>query len=270
MKEVVALVRWELWQRRWSLLWWAVGVAALISVDMLLYGSIKDETAQLSQVYDSLPANARALFSDSGDFLTPVGYLSARVYYLLLPLLLSIFSIGLGANLLGREEQQGTLELLLARPVSRTKLLLSKLLAGVVGLTWLGFIALTVAWACLRASGFSDISYGAIAAATLVAVLLAGLFGMIAFAFTAMGRPARSAALGIASLFAFMGYIVASLETTIHWLNWPSKLLPYHYYQPSNILDGTGHPMGNITGFCVVIVALAVVSWFGFRRRDIF
>ncbi|HSX34068.1 MAG TPA: ABC transporter permease subunit [Candidatus Saccharimonadales bacterium] len=269
MKEVIALVRWELWQRRWSLVWWAVGVAALISIDMLLYGSIKNETAQLSQVYDSLPANARALFSDSGDFLTPVGYLSARVYYLLLPLLLSIFSIGLGANLLGREEQQGTLEMLLARPISRAKLLFSKLLAGSLALGWLAFTALVIAWACLRASGFSEISYGAVAIATLAAILLAALFGMIAFAFTALGKPARSAALGIASLFAFMGYIVASLESTIHWLSWPSKLLPYHYYQPSSILDGTGHPVGNIAGFCVVIAVLAVVSWYGFRGRDI-
>jgi ABC-2 type transport system permease protein len=269
MKGVVALVRWELWQRRWSLLWWGVGVAALVGIDMLLYRSIKDETAQLSQVYDSLPTTVRVLFSDSGNFLTSVGYLSARVYYLLLPVLLSIFTIGLGANLIGRDEQQGTLELLLARPVSRGKLLLAKLAAGALALGALGLVALITAWVCLRPSGFDDVSYRGIAVTTLAALLLSGLFGMVAFALTAFGRTARGAALGIASLFAFAGYIMASLESTVHWLRWPAKVLPYHYYQPSDLLAGVGSHRWTFLGFVVVLAALAGVSWFSFRNRDI-
>jgi len=269
MSQALALIRWELWQRRWSLMWWGVGVAALVSIDMLLYRSIKADAAQLSDVYDSLPASVRMLFSDTGNFVMPVGYLSGRVYYLLLPVLLAIFGIGLGANLIGREEQQGTLELLLARPVSRTKLLFSKLFAGALAMLWLGFVALVIGWLCLRPSGFDMISYTSIAMATAAAILLASLFGMVAFLFTALGRPARSAALGIASLFAFGGYIAASLESNVHWLRWPSKFLPYHYYQPSDILNGLPHQKWNLLGFFVMIIVLAMCSWLGFRNRDI-
>ncbi|HSW98384.1 MAG TPA: ABC transporter permease subunit, partial [Candidatus Saccharimonadales bacterium] len=257
------------WQRRWSLLWWGVGVAALVGIDMLLYRSIKSDTAQLEQVYNSLPTGVRYLFSDSGNFLSPAGYLSGRVYYFLLPIVLGIFSIGLGANLIGREEQQGTLELLLARPVSRTTVLRGKLAAGALALGWLGLVALLVGWACLRPAGFDTISYKAIALVTLAAVLLSALFGMVAFLFTALGRPARGAALGIASLFAFGGYIAASLENTAHWLRWPSKFLPYHYFTPSDILNGLPHQRWNLLGFMLVIAVLAVLSWLGFRRRDI-
>jgi ABC-2 type transport system permease protein len=240
MSQAFALIRWELWQRRWSLMWWGVGVAALVSIDMLVYRSIKADAAQLNDVYNSLPTAVRNLFSDTGNLTSPIGYLTGRVYYLLLPVLLSIFSIGQGANLIGREEQQGTLELLLARPVSRTKLLLSKLAAGALGMLWLGIVALVI-----------------------------GLLCMVAFLFTALGRPARSAALGIASLFAFGGYIAASLESSVHWLRWPSKLLPYHYYQPSDILKGLPNQKWNLIGFLVALIVLAVGSWLGFRKRDI-
>ena len=269
MKQASALVRWELWQRRWSLLWWGVGVAALVGIDMLLYRSIKGDTAQLDQVYKSLPASVRFLFSDSGNFLSPAGYLAGRVYYFLLPIVLSIFTIGLGANLIGREEQQGTLELLLSRPVSRTAVLLGKLAAGALALLWLGLVALTVGWACLRPSGFDTISYKSVAIVTAAAFLLSALFGMIAFLFTALGRPARGAALGIASLFAFGGYIAASLESTVQWLRWPAKLLPYHYYRPSDILNGVPHQKWNLLGMLLVIVVLAGLSVAGFRRRGI-
>jgi ABC-2 type transport system permease protein len=269
MNQTFALIRWELWQRRWSLVWWGVGVAALVSIDMLVYRSIKADAAQLNDVYNSLPATVRNLFSDTGNLTSPIGYLTGRVYYLLLPVLLSIFSIGQGANLIGREEQQGTLELLLARPISRTKLLLSKLAAGALGMLWLGFVALIIGLLCLKPSGFDMISYKSIVIATAAAILLSSLFGMVAFLFTALGRPARSAALGIASLFAFGGYIAASLESSVHWLRWPAKFLPYHYYQPSNILKGLPNQKWNIIGYLVAIIVLAACSWLGFRNRDI-
>ncbi|MBI2368924.1 MAG: MFS transporter [Deltaproteobacteria bacterium] len=51
----------------------------------------------------------------------------------MLPLLLSVLTIGLGSRLLAKEESEGTLELLLARPVSRAKLLAAKAMAGLVG-----------------------------------------------------------------------------------------------------------------------------------------
>lgn len=267
--KIIAIVRAELWQRRWSLLWWSVGVAALVGIDMLLYASVKDQVQQFEELNNRLSPTLRALFSDSGNFLQPAGFLSARVYYLLLPLLLSIFTIGLGANLIGREEQQGTLELLLARPVSRTKLLLSKLLAGGVAAGLLGIVALATAFVCLGPSGLTGISHRALAVATLQAVLLSSLFGMIAFTLTALGRPARAGSVGIAALFAFASYIVTSLESTVHWLRWPATALPYHYYRPSEILAGTTGQKWTVIGFALTMVAMVVISWIGFRRRDI-
>jgi ABC-2 type transport system permease protein len=270
MNQAFALIRWELWQRRWSLLWWSLGVAGLVGLDMLLYISIRGEAAQFNQLMQHLSPTVRSLTAGSNvDFLSPVGFLSARVYYLLLPLLLTIFTMNLGSKLVGKEEQDGTLELLLARPVSRTTLLLSKLGAGVLAVSLLGFVALLTAIICLHPSGLTGISYKGVAMATLAAVLLSSLFGMIAFTFTALGRPARSAATGIAALFAFASYIISSLESSVHWLRWPAKLLPYHHFRPSVILAGASSQKWEMLGFLVVIGALAVVSWIGFRRRDI-
>ncbi|HSX30048.1 MAG TPA: ABC transporter permease subunit [Candidatus Saccharimonadales bacterium] len=269
MSQVAALIRHELWQRRTGIIWWSIGVAALVGMDMLLYSSIKDQAAELDQALKNMPPAIMALFADGADFLSPAGFLSGRIYYLLLPLLFSIFAIRLGATLIGSEEKHGTLELILARPVSRTKLLISKFVAGALTLSILGVVALITALVCLKPSGLTGISYSAIAITTLQAVLLASLFGMLAFTLIALGGKARGAASGVAALFAFGSYIIASLESLIDWLHTPALLMPYYYYQPAKILSGASHEPKQLIAFTGLILMLLVVSWFGFRRRDI-
>jgi ABC-2 type transport system permease protein len=267
--KTLAIIRNELWQRRRGLIWWSVGVIALISIDMLLYKSIKQDTQDLSKVVDSMPASVKALFAGNADFFSPSGFLSARVYYLLLPLLLSIFAIGVGSSLIGKEERQGTLELLLARPLSRAKLLFSKFGAGVVLVGIVGLVGLLTALICLRPSGFDTVSFRAIALVTLSTIMLSALFGVIAFTLSSFGGKFRGMATGLAALIAFGSYLLASLESLVSWIVWPARILPYHYYNPNGILEGRTYGLKVLLGFFVTIVALLIAAWIGFRRRDI-
>jgi ABC-2 type transport system permease protein len=269
MKAMMAIIRADFWQRRWSLLWWSLGVALLVGMDTLLYRSIKGEAAQLGEALAHMPKAIGALFADNADFISQSGFLSGRVYYLLLPLLLTIFSIGLGAGLIAKEERRGTLELLLARPASRTRLLLSKWGTFIAGMTLVGIVALIIGLVCLRPAGLDAIPFSGVIRATIGAVLISSVSGMVAFTLSAMGRPVGGAAVGIASLFAFGSYLIASLESLASWLAWPAKLMPYHYFNPADILR-TGIGGGKaILGFATVIAVLAIVSVISFRRRDI-
>jgi ABC-2 type transport system permease protein len=234
---------------------------------MAVYPPFRDQADTLNQSFNQLPEGFRALFSDTGDFLSPIGYLSSQIYYLMLPMMLSIMAIGLGSSLLAREERDGTLELLLSRPVSRGKLLLAKMLCGLKIMLIAGLAAAVVAVPLAKAINFG-VSMRNVALATAVALLLSILFGTIAFTLTALGRSARAASIGIAGLIAFGGYVITSLSGTVTWLSWPAKLMPYHYYRPSEILQGNPNWWG-IIGLAVTVIILAVVAWLGFRHRDI-
>lgn len=261
------MVRMGLWQRRWFILWWSLGITAFVVLNLSFYPSFKDQAAELNESFANLPEGVVDLFSDTGDFLSPVGYLSSQVYYLLLPLLFSVAAIGLGGSLLAREEKQGTLELLLARPVSRTKLLLAKMTTGLLIMVAIGAVVTAVTALLVKAIDFG-VSMRFVALTTMVALLLALVFGALAFALTALGRLARVASLGLASLVGFAGYLLTSLSGTIHWLEWPARILPYYYYHPSEVLRGQPNWPG-IIGLMVVLLVLAFVAWAGFRRRDL-
>lgn len=262
------LIFWELRQRRFSVLAWSLGsVFYLLLVTSVYQSFLRSSGSGLGKSIEQLPDTLRSFISIGGDFTTPAGFLSSEPYYVLLPIILIALAISLGSTLLSREERAGTLELLLARPLGRGHLLLSKALSGFIIL----FVVDTVL--ALAAAVFTkifnlDISVGSLLAAHLMLLLLALIFGALAFAISALGRIVRVSSVGLSALLALAGYILSSLENVVSWLRWPAKLLPYHYYQPSHILRGSFDKNAAL-GYVIVVVVLGVVAWLGFRRRDI-
>lgn len=259
------IYKWTIWQRRWSIFWWSVGVVALVVITLVFYPAFKDQ-ADLNKQLENLPQAAKSLISDTGDFFSPQGYLSSQLYYLTLPLILSILSMGLGSSLIAKEEDGGTIELLLSRPVSRGKVLLGKAAAGVVILIIVSVLALISAVVMCKLVSI-DVSLAGVVMATFMALVLALLFGAVAFMVTTIGR-ARIASIGIAVLIAFGGYIVSSLAEVVGWLKWPARFLPYHYYQPGAALNGNYY-WRNVIFLLIVTVILGFISWSAFRRRDL-
>ncbi|MCA9331162.1 ABC transporter permease subunit, partial [Candidatus Saccharibacteria bacterium] len=195
-----------------------------------------------------------------------VGFLNSQIFFLMLPLLGGVLSIGLGGSLLAREEQDGTIESLLARPVSRGRILWEKAVAGaaILGLvSGLGGLATIIS---ARVVGIS-VSSWTIATTSLVCFLLCLSFGAVSFLVTSMGK-ARGASIGIGALVALGGYMISSLAGTITWLEWPARFLPFHYYQSDALLRGQ-YSWLNALYFVALTVACGLASWIVFRRRDI-
>ena len=265
---VIAIIRWELLRRRWMTIWWTVGIAAFITLTLTVYPTFRNQSAQIDQSLQQIPESAKSLITDTSDFLSPVGYLSSQVYYLLLPLLFSFLAIALGSSLIAREEQSHTIEVLLARPVSRTKLLLGKAAAGLIALACVGAAIALISALEVWIIKFDGVHLADILLVTLMSLILSLLFGAVAFTLTATGNLGRGASIGVAVLLGLGGYIVSSLDKTVTWLRWPAKFLPFHYYHPADILDGhftnwEAVGMLAVTGILIAIAAIA------FRRRDI-
>lgn len=260
-----AVIKWTLWQRRWSRFWWCVGVVGLIVLTLALYPTIRDQAAQLNKSFGGLGKNTLALFGGT-DFFSAIGYLNSQIIYFTLPLILSILGIGLGNSLIGREETETTLESLLARPISRSRLLVAKAWAGIADILFVTLIA-SVTTILLARLVNMGIPLGNIAAACFALFMLVLSFSSVAFLLAATGRG-RAAALGIAVVYAFVGYIIGSLAATVHWLKTPSLIFPYHYYNTADILHGT-FSWSSIVFFAAFSLGCGLLAWISFRRRDL-
>lgn len=263
------VIGWELRQRRAAVLWWTLAAVGLVAMLLLIYPSIHDQAAQLNKVLNQLPSSLKTLKTGgtSVDITTPVGYLHAQLFYITLPLLFIIMAINRGSNLIGKEEQSRTLELLLARPISRGKLLLAKGLSGCLELLIVGGGA-TAATLVFTKLVNMDIATKPVLVASTYTVAFSLSFGIIAFALTAAGRLTKRASTAVATILAFGGYIIASLSGASHWLITPAKFVPYHYFDPQHLLVGNYSAGLNIY-LIGVLVAGTLAAWLGFRNRDI-
>ncbi len=261
------IIKWTLRQRRWSTVWWSFGVFSFIFITMVFYPSFKQSGAELAKTFEDLPPAAVQLFGGSTDFFSPIGYLNSQIFFLMLPLLLTMLAVMLGSSLIARDEQDGILETLLARPVSRTKLLLAKIIAGSIILIIVSAAAMATVVLSARVFGLDGISSKAIAGASFNCFLLAYSTGAIAFLLAATGR-ARSAAIGVAALVGFGGYLISSLSGTVDWLKVPAKAFPFNYFQSEAILKGTYHWTSALF-FVAVAAGCGIVSYLAFRRRDL-
>jgi ABC-2 type transport system permease protein len=260
-----SVFKWTLWQRRWSVFWWSLGIIGLIVLTLAFYPTVHDQAAQLNKSFGSLNSSTLALFGGT-DFFSPVGYLNSQLVYLMLPLLLIILGVGLGSNLIGREEADGTIEMLLARRISRSRLLLAKALTGAFILFLVTFIGSVVIISMAKAVNIG-IPLTNIMAVCFTCFMLVLTFSATAFLLAATGRG-RAAALGITMAYTLGGYIIGSLASNIHWLQKPSLIFPYHYYYSADILGGTFR-WSSIVFFAIFTAACMILSWLSFRRRDL-
>lgn len=264
---MIPVIKWTIWQRRVSIMWWCIAIFALIFVTLIVYPPFRDQAEQLQKSFENLPPAAIQLFGGSADFFSPIGYLNSQIFFITLPLALGILAITLGHGLIGKEEQDLTIESLLARPISRTKLLLAKAVAGVIILTLVSTVGLVT---ILFTAHLVKLEVaGKLMLVTMAACYLLSLsFGVITFLFSAIGR-ARGAAIGITTFIALGGYIISSLAGTVDWLKNPAKVFPFHYYQSDAILKQAFN-WNNIYFFVGIIIICGALSWIAFRRRDLY
>jgi ABC-2 type transport system permease protein len=263
---LLAITRTELKRRKMYMVWWSVGIIALTAFTVLAYGSIKNQADQLNQAFAGLTANAGSFFGTS-DMFSPNGYLNSQLFYITLPILFIILCVTLSSSLTSKEERHHTMELLLSRPVSRSQLLLGKILAADLVVVILGLVTALCTIVCSLAVKL-DVSAGYILLATLFMTLFAGAFGAIAFMLYAASQLTQRAAAAVAILLSLGGYIITSIGSMVHGLAWLAKLFPYHYYNPGEILNG--HVSSGLIIYIVTLYAGAlIIALLGFRRRDI-
>lgn len=260
------IIKWGFWQRRWSTIFWALGSAAFIIINLVFYPTFKDQAAELEKSLANIPDTAAQLLGGT-DFFSPVGYLNGQVFFIMLPMLLGILAISLGSKLLASEEQNHTIESLLARPVSRSRFIVGKMIVGIIILT-LATLANLVSTVVLAKIVDIDVSVQNMSVTTLGCFLLVLSFGAIAFLLSAIGKT-RAMSLGLTSAIAIGGYIISSLATTVTWLDIPSKFFPFEYYESEPLLRGIFNWTNMLILLSVTIVC-GTLAWLSFRKRDIY
>jgi ABC-2 type transport system permease protein len=252
---------------RRSLAWWSLGLVGLVAMMAAVYPTVRDNP-DLNKLVKEYPEALKAFISFGGevDYTSGAGYLGSELFSFMIPLLLLVAAIGAGSRAIAGEEEKGTLDLLLANPVSRRRVLLEKLGALAFEVVALGFVLWLSLWIGSRAATMK-VSAGHLAAGATAAAILAIAFGTIALLVgAASGR--RGLAVGLSAALAVAAYVVNSLAPLVSALEPLQKVSPiYHYTASDPLRHGLDAlHMSVLVGIALVAAVLAVAV---FDRRDI-
>ncbi len=252
-------------QRR-ALIAWSASLALLVAMYVAIWPSLRNQPS-MSDFLNQMPKAMRSLFAASGaDMSTPVGYVQVELLAFMGPLLLIIYSVAAGAGAIAGEEDRHTLDLLLANPISRTRIVLEKLGAMIAGTALLGAVTAVALLGEGRLAGMK-LPAGGVVAAMIHMTLLALVFGTLALATgAATGHPALSRALP--AVLAVVAYIVNGLAPVVSWLKPAQKFSPFYQYSGHDPLRH-GLSLAAVLVAVVTILLLASMATALFRRRDV-
>ncbi|MBN1937183.1 MAG: ABC transporter permease subunit [Anaerolineae bacterium] len=128
------IYRHEFRTRLKSVMIWSLALTAIVMVFFSFFSVFADQAALMNQMLAKFPQEMRAAFGMDGmDLSTVLGFYS--FIFLFVQLCLAIQAGNYGFGLVSIEESELTADFLLSKPVSRTQVLTSKLLAALTGLS---------------------------------------------------------------------------------------------------------------------------------------
>lgn len=251
-------------EQRRALVGWSAGLAALAITLLALFPSIRGN-ASINKLLDAYPETFRTMFGVV-DFTTGPGYLRSEVFSFTAPVLVVILAILWASDALAGEEERGTIDLLMANPIRRRRVVLEKwaaVCAGVAGVTAALGVVLGVGDAVLDLRVPADRLMAALVATGLLAVV----FGTLALAVAAAtGR--RAVARGVTAAFAVASYLVSSLGGAVAWLRPVRPASPWYHTLGIDPI-GNGFGAWHLAVVAVLTLCLAGLAAAAFERRDL-
>ena len=250
---------------RWkNILIWSVSMFILALVFTGLYDSFKGE---ITDMIGNAPKLMEAMIGPiSEDAVTPEIWLGIELYGLLFPILLSVIAVSAGASAIGTEEESGTIELILASPISRGRVVLEKSLGimiqlGIVsGFLWVGIATGSLLFPF-------DVSLTNVFFATAMGWIFGTTVAYITMSIQSL-KGRKGLALGVGSGFVGLSYVMMVISGLLNGLNSLKYTSLFNYYDGRSVLiNGL-----NETSFAVMLGLsglFLVVSLYGFYNRDV-
>ena len=244
---------------RVAILSWGIGLGLFVAIDFA------ESTPTTIAAFGSLAPLFRFL-GDPYAIQTPEGFITYRIMEVFVPLAISFWPILAGARLVRGEEERGTIDVLLATPQSRMRLLLSK-----VGALLIALLLIAVLFALGTVAGEARLGHVDVLRALLAGLnlsLLAFFFGMVALLISQF-TTSRGAAAGWASGLLLLALLLDSTGRLVNG-SWVQYLSPFYYYNLNRPLIPSfpDQPAGALLllGLSLLCAGMSLVL---FARRDI-
>jgi ABC-2 type transport system permease protein len=249
-----------------SVVTWSVSQAAMLFLFTWIFSSIAVDAELLNQTLSNFPRELLVAFGmENLDLATVLGFFSFA--FLFSQILLAIQASNYGFGILSIEERELTADFLMVKPVSRQRILVSKVLAALTGLTltnlavWVSSIVFINMFKGDRTFDISTLVMllASIAVFQLVFLTLGLFISLLVRRVRNITPFAMGLAFGMYVLSAFGG-MLGDVKLEL--------ITPFKHFDPNYIVSHQAYPPTVWISVVYIIVA-AVGTYVLYLRRDI-
>ena len=251
----------------WSLLILIYGLFAVY-----MFPTVSGSTMDYIGYIASLPESLRAAMGlgnlDIASMTFTLDTFVAVEFLMFWPLMMVFYAIFAGVSL-SREAERGTLDLLLAQPVSRVRVLLTRYLVmagGVVtvaGASWLG-IALGLTLIESTSASLANHALALLTGALLV--LAVGSYTVLFNVIFLEPRKALLASGGLTAIMYIINFIVPVLSPTLSWVR---NISFFYHYNAVEIIRTGSVDINALMIYGSVFLGCLAAAYFTFNRRNL-
>ena len=256
----------KMWRDHWrSLLSWAGVAVLMVSIQMSVYPSIAKSGKGFETFLENYPDAIKKIFRMQ-DYTTGPGFLSTELYSMMIPLILIAIGATWGASATAEEEEKGTADLLFAFPISRFRIVVTKMAATVTVIAAVGILA-ALNILILKNHVHLEVDGSHLFAATASCIAIGLFFSSLSFLAGSLTGH-KGASLGIATGLALILFLIYSLEALVDTFDGIAPYNPFNWALAGNpLFDGLDSAgLLKLVGSSIVIGALAVGY---FNKKDI-
>lgn len=260
------IIKRELRANLKSIIIWSIAMAFLVTVWMIEFESFANNPF-IDDFMKSMPEGLLSAFGMSNlNIASLEGFIGTVSLYLYL--LLGIQAVLLGSSIIAKEERDKTAEYLFTLPVSRKKVIWSKIIAAIINLIILNLVTLTSMLLSTISYNKEPKFYGFLALMFLGVFIIQLIFLSVGMLVASVNkRYKKSGNISVAILM--ITFLIASLINMVDSLDYLKYITPFKYFDASYILNEKSlEPVFIIVSIVIIIIGIGGTLAF-YPKRDL-
>jgi ABC-2 type transport system permease protein len=257
----------EIKANRKALIIWSIGMILLIASGMGKYAGLSTSGQAINDFLAQMPESLKAIMGmGTFDLTKATGYYG--VLFIYLAMMATIHAAMLGANIISKEERDKTAEFLFLKPISRNRIITSKLLASLVNIVIFNLVTFISSILMVQKYSKGEAVIGDITRLMIGMLILQLIFLSIGTAIAAKSKHPKTApslATGIL-LFTFILSIAIDLHSRIENLKY---FTPFKYFDAKNLMYDRGFEPVYVILSAVIITILFRATYIFYISRDL-
>lgn len=252
-----------------SLMIWAVILSSFFVMIFVIYPTVIDKMdPKLMQSYiESLPKELIKMMNlDISDIMSAFGWFTSKGFSMLI-LIGGMYAAILGGNIFLKEENDGTINYLLSKPISRRKIVTNKIMVGLCNITLLMLFTYVINLIGFNIIG--DYNFKVLSLLYITCLLATyAIFGLCLCisSFFRKNKVMNSIAIG----FVFFSYIlqmIGMLAESVSWIKYLSvfEIAPVAYIVENSAIQ----PLSIIVSALIIIGSLAV-AFYQYDKKEFY